>query len=331
MFRTIKVQLLGNVIPLVDTAMLYTKACQLALNYGFKNKTNNKNRIDAGTYDLVRKSMPQLPSGLVQCARDQACEMLKREKCKTLSTKKRLQVRYDNRTFKFYSESSSVSLSTVDGRQRYRVHVPEYFRRFLNGVYTNAQLIIRKGGAFLNIQCEVDGWTQKSDNKVLGIDRGILNIVTCSDNSFVNSKHLRSVKGKYRYLKAKLQSIGTRSARRKLKRLAGRERRFVLDTNHCIIKMIVQKPFDIYIVEELYIQKTKKNGRLFNQKLGSWTYGQFLTFMTYKAEDAGKLVLEVDPKYTSQKCSRCDYIHIDRIGRVTGSNAGVAALNSTPT
>ena len=35
--------------------------------------------------------------------------------------------------------------------------------------------------------------------KVLGIDRGVRNIAVCSDNSFVNSKHLRVVKGKYQY------------------------------------------------------------------------------------------------------------------------------------
>lgn len=84
MFRTIKMKLVGNVDPLVKTAALYTDACQLALNYGFKNKTHSKNKINAGTYEQTRRQMPQLPSGLVQCARDQAAEMLKRGKCRTL-------------------------------------------------------------------------------------------------------------------------------------------------------------------------------------------------------------------------------------------------------
>lgn len=85
-----------------------------------------------------------------------------------------------------------------------------------------------------------------------------MNIVTCSDNSFVNSRHLRAVKGRYQYLKAKLQSLGTRSAKRKLRKLAGRERRFTRDVNHVIAKWLVQKPYDVFAVEELQISKYKK-------------------------------------------------------------------------
>lgn len=172
--------------------------------------------------------------------------------------------------------------------------------------------MIRKDKVFLNIQCKLLDIKQVvvGNNRVLGIDRGILNIVTCSDNSFENSKHLRNVKGRYRYLRAKLQSIGTASARRKLKKLAGAERRFTLDVNHCISKKLVSKPYDVFAVEALNIKKTKKkNGRKFNRMLGSWSYGQLLTLLKYKAEAAGKMVIEVDPRYTSQRCSKCGYEH----------------------
>jgi putative transposase len=229
MFRTIKVKLAAaesNLEPILRTALLYTKACQIALNYGFKKKTYNKSKINAGTYDQIRQEMPDLPSALVQCARDQACEMLRREKLRTLSIKKNIQVRYDKRTFSFYPESGCVSLATVDGRLKFPVLIYDYCKRYLTGTYTytNAQLIVRRGKeVFFNIQCEIEGYATDSNNDILGIDRGILNIVTCSDNSFVNSKHLRNVKGKYQYLKAKLQSLGTRSAKRKLKKLSGRE------------------------------------------------------------------------------------------------------------
>lgn len=57
----------------------------------------------------------------------------------------------------------------------------------------------------------------------MGIDRGINNIAVLSNNRFFNSKALKSVKGIYRYNRKKLQHAGTRSARRKLKELSGRE------------------------------------------------------------------------------------------------------------
>lgn len=308
MFRTIKVKLAGDVEPLLKTASSYTQACQSALDYGFKNKTHNKNKINVGTYQSIREEMPQLPSGLVQCARDQASEMLKREECRTLSTKKHLQIRYDKRTFKFYPESSYVSLSTVMGRLNFPVKIYEYAKQYLIGEFTNAQLIVRKNGIFLNIQCKLQVVPHIVGESVLGIDRGIMNIVTCSDNSFVNSGHLRAVKGRYQYLKAKLQSVGTASARRKLKKLSGAERRFTLDVNHVIAKQLVQKPYDVFAVEVLRIGRRKVHGRRFNRMLGGWSYGRLLAILTYKSDNIGKRIVQVNPRHTSQRCSKCGYI-----------------------
>jgi predicted transposase len=275
MFRTIKVHLLGNVQPVIDTAMAYRQACQIALDYGFGNKTCNKNKLHAGVYKSTRQQLPTLQSSLVQSARDQACEMLKREKLKRLPQKVRLQARYNAHTFKFYPEKKTVSLTTVNGRQKFDVYIPDYFKQYLTDTYTSAQLIVKKGQAFLNIQSEIDGNAIDTNSRILGIDRGILNIVTCEDNTFVNAKHLRAVKGEYRYLKAKLQSLGTRSAKRKLQKLAGRERRFVLDTNHCISKMLVNKPYGIYVLEELHIERKK---RMAGDSTACWGTGRQVNY-----------------------------------------------------
>ena len=309
MFRTIQVRLTGNTEPLLRTAMLYREACQIALDYGFENKSCDKNRVDDGTYKKIRKQIPQLNSALVQCARDQACELLKCEKLLRLPRKKRLQIRYDRRTFKFYPDSGLVSLSTVMGRLSFPIKVYDYCKRYLCAKYTNAQLIVRKGAVFLNIQCKLaDVKLITGKNRVLGIDRGVLNIVTCSDNTFANSIHLRNVKGKYRYLRAKLQSLGTASARRKLQRISGAERRFVLDVNHVVSKRLVQKPYDAFAIEALRIRGRKANGKRFNKLLGSWSYGKLLRFLKYKSEAHGKRVIEVSPNCTSQRCSNCAYV-----------------------
>jgi len=202
-----------------------------------------------------------------------------------LPTKKQSQIRYDNRTFKFYPETEYVSLSTIAGRMNFPVVMYEYAKRHMHGQFTSAQLVVRKHGVFLNVQCKLPDVPQTSGKSVLGIDRGIMNIVTCSDNSFVNSRHLRAVKGRYQYLKAKLQSLGTTSARRKLKKLSGAERRFPLDVNHVIAKKLVQKPYDVFAVEELRIDRNKKNGKRFNRLLGGWSHRQLLLILKYKAEN----------------------------------------------
>jgi transposase len=55
--------------------------------------------------------------------------------------------------------------------------------------------------------------------------------------------------------------------------------------------------------------KKKNNGRRFNHKLGSWLPYQLEQFIEYKLEEMGKTVIYVNPKFTSQKCSKCGYIH----------------------
>jgi len=306
MFRTVKVKLPFEQ-SLLQTAVAFNKACQIVLDYGSTNKTYNKDKLNKATYHQVRDSIPNLPSALVQTARDEASEMLLRTDFAKV-VKKQLSVRYDNRCFKFFADSNYVSLTTVMGRLTFRFKHYSYMDTW-KGEYTNAQLVIRGNCAFLNVQVKMPDVAVKAVGKVLGIDRGILNVAVCSDNTFFDSKRLRAVKGRYQYLKRKLQHIGTRSAHRKLQRVSGCERRFVLDTNHCLSKAIVNKPFDVFALEKLGISKKKKSGKRFNQMLGGWSYAELSSFIQYKAENNGKCIVLVNPKYTSQRCSKCGFVH----------------------
>jgi putative transposase len=112
--RTIKVALPADT-ALVQTALAFNQACQMALDYGSRRKTYNRNALNRATYHKVREVLPQLPSALVQTARDQAAEMLRRTRC-AATVKKRLSIRYDQRTFKFYPDRDRVSLTTIGGR-----------------------------------------------------------------------------------------------------------------------------------------------------------------------------------------------------------------------
>jgi len=306
MFRTVKVKLPFE-SALVQTAIAFNRACQIVLDYGSEHETFNKDKLNKATYRQVREAIPNLPSALVQTARDEASEMLLRTSFARI-TKKRLSVRYDNRCFKFYPDSDYVSLTTVHGRLNFPFKHYAYLDTW-KGEYTNAQLIIRKNKAFLNVQVKLPCVPLNVTGKVLGVDRGILNVAVCSDNTFFDSKHLRAVKGRYRYLRRRLQHVGTRSAHRKLQQLSGRERRFVLDANHCISKAIVNKPFDVFASEKLKVNRKTKKGKRFNRLLGSWSPSDLQRLIVYKAETKGKLVVEVNPKHTSQRCSRCGFVH----------------------
>jgi putative transposase len=305
-FRTVKVKLpFEN--SLLQTAVAFNRACQMALDYGSPHKTYNKDKLNKATYHQVREAIPTLPSALVQTARDEASEILLRTDFAKI-VKKRLSVRYDNRCFKFYPQSNYVSLTTVHGRLNFPFEHFAYLDTW-KGEYTNAQLIVRKNTVFLNVQVKMPDVPLKVTGKVLGVDRGVLNIAVCSDNTFFDSKRLRAVKGRYHYLRRRLQHVGTRSAYRKLRRLSGCERRFVLNANHRISKAIVNKPFDVFALEKLHIIREKRNGKRFNRLLGSWSPDELYRFIAYKAEAKGKVVVEVNPRHTSQRCSRCGFVH----------------------
>lgn len=305
MKRTIKL-LIGHDEALDNTMSVYNQACQQIIDTGWELVSFNKNVLHEYTYRSIRKAFPNLQSSLVQCARDQASDMLKREKFKTKPIKKAFGgIRYNARTFTPKLKEGIVSISTLEGRKKFKVPIPEYFKRYIDWQVKSAQLIRSKDGRFfLYLTMETDAPKAKSDG-ILGIDVGVNNIAVCSNNTFFNSRHLREVKGRYRFLRAKLQSVGTRSAKRKLKRLARRENRFVTDTNHCISKKIVEMPYGSFAFEKLNIKKRKELGKRFNRKLGGWSYRQLQDFVTYKAEALGKQTIFVNPSYTSRTCSVC--------------------------
>ena len=300
---------------LLETGKQFREACQIVLDYGFSEKTFNKNKLNRGTYREVREKIPTLPSALVQTARDTASESLKQTKLAKEIHRKSYTIRYDRRTFRFYPDSHTISLTTVKGRLVFPVANSPLIEKY-RGEYTNAQVFIdtRQRKMFVMVQVEivreVENKVENKEIRVVGIDRGINNIAVLSNNMFFNSGHLKDVKGRYRYNKKRLQHAGTRSAHRKLKELSGRERRFVLDINHVISKQIVNLPFNVFALECLESTKMrkKKKGRRFNHKLGSWSPFQLEQFISYKAEDMGKAVVCVNPEYTSQKCSRCGFI-----------------------
>ena len=43
------------------------------------------------------------------------------------------------------------------------------------------------------------------------------------------------------------------------------------------------------------------------RRMHSWSFAQFHSFVSYKAQAKGIVVVKIDPRHTSQQCSRCGY------------------------
>lgn len=307
MQRTIKLTLPSN-DSLEKTIKLYNVVCNEVLKIAFQAKTYSKSKVHHLTYYGIRQKHPELQASMVQCLRDQACDMLRREELKRLPTKKpHSSIRYNQRMFTPYLECNTISLCTVNGRKRFHFAFPQYFRRYKAWIVKGVTVSFDKylQGFRLHLIVEDATVPKLAVSRVLGVDSGIINHAVLSNNKFFASNHIRSVKGRYQFLRSKLQAKGTRSAKRLLRKRSGRERRFTANVNHCIAKLVVNQHFEAIALEKLQIKRTKKNGKRFNQKLGRWAFRQLQTFVEYKAEAVGKTVVYVNPAYTSKTCSRC--------------------------
>ena len=116
-------------------------------------------------------------------------------------------------------------------------------------------------------------------------------------------------------LRRKLQAKKTASARRLLKKRRRKETRFATDINHQVSKRIVaeaQRTGRGIAVEQLGgIRDRVRLRKPQRVAVHSWAFAQLGRFLAYKAQAAGVALVQVDPAYTSQTCSRC--------GRVTNA------------
>ncbi|WXG44244.1 MAG: RNA-guided endonuclease TnpB family protein [Promethearchaeati archaeon SRVP18_Atabeyarchaeia-1] len=310
MLRTITVKLEDNQ-AVTNTVRCFNECCNFFRRVGFDSKTYSKWVLQALGYREARRRWPCLQSSLVQGARDCACDMLRHEELRGLPFKKPWSsARFNQRTFKAYLDSACLSLATVNGRQRIPIRIPEYFLVYSGGGIVSLRIRLSKGALCADLVIElpaaaIPNKVRNGPPVVLGVDRGITNAAVSSNGAFFNSRAIRRVRGRYAYLRGRLQAAGTRSARRHLRRLSGRERRFQADTNHCIAKQIAAMDYDVLALEELGIRRRKPQGPRFNRMLGGWAYAKLGAFLKYKCEDKGKRVVLVPPENTSRTCSRC--------------------------
>ncbi|MGB8935778.1 MAG: transposase [Candidatus Nitrosopolaris sp.] len=150
-------------------------------------------------------------------------------------------IQYDQRNSRISIDR--VSIMTLQGRLVLTTRIGDYQReRFDMGIIKGqSDLIYRQGVFYLVVAQDVPEKSEYDPVDVLGIDLGIENISVDSDSQVFESKKTEHVRKRYSRLRSILQHIGTRSAKRKLKKLSGRERRFKKDVNHVISKAIISK------------------------------------------------------------------------------------------
>ena len=330
---------------LSETMRQYTACFNTVAAYGWEKGEKNGVELHKATYYPLRADYPQMPAQLVISARAKATEAVKSaltwkvkrdreysEKVpKALARGKPVpafkpvrcpqstncSIRYDQRSYTFFGDC--VSLATIQGRQLLTLHLYPYAIRLLehSTSFDSADLIYRKGRFWLHVVVSLPEVEFVPNGDVVGVDFGITRPAVASNNKFFGERSWKAVERRYFRLKRALQSKGSDSAKRHLKKLAHKVSRFRSNCDHVVSRQLVQSvaPGTLIVIENLQEirSNTKQHSKQQKRAMHQWSFNRLRDLLTYKAEAHGCMVVGVDPRHTSQSCSRCG--HIDRSNR----------------
>ena len=195
--------------------------------------------------------------------------------------------------------------------------VPHHLLQYVGYKTCSADLCYRKGRFTLHVVVSIPQPDIAPTDIVIGIDLGLARPAVTSTRLFLGERRWQEQERKMFRIRRKLQAKGTKSAKRHLKQLSGKRFRQRKDHDHVLSKRIVQTTpqGSTLVFENLKeIRATSKIGRGKGNKnvetkrrFHSWSFEQLQRFVFYKAEARGIAVVKIDPRHTSQTCSKCGH------------------------
>lgn len=200
---------------------------------------------------------------------------------------------------------NEVKLSKL-GSLRIKMHRP------LQGEVKTCTLKKHASGEWsVSFSCEVSILPKAPLEKAVGIDMGLIDFATLTDEkTIVNPRFFK--KGAKILAKAqqKLAKLALRSKERAKQckvvakiheRISNQRKNFC----HQESKKIVDH-YQYICVEDLNIKKMVEDS-YHAKSIMDASWNQFLQFLTYKAEEAGRKLGLVNPAFTTQDCYKCGY------------------------
>jgi putative transposase len=320
-----KLQIQSEQVAKLEATLINLAAACNWINQSVDSKVHNNVRIQALTYEQIRAQFG-LSANLAIRAINRVAGNRKTAKHKNRPVKefKPTSADYDARIFAYREKDSSVSLTLVGGRERFKLVLGNYqIGKLKERKPTSATLVkTRKGEYFINIQVKDEAPEPIETKQVIGADLGRTDICVTSEGYKASGKQITQIRNHHARRRAALQHKavkGTRSSRRRCRqlwqRLSGRERRFQRHVNHVVSKTLVQQALatnSVIALENLegirertnQLPRSKTERRLSN----SWSFFELRQFVRYKALASGVEVVLIDPRYTSKTCHCCNVI-----------------------
>jgi IS605 OrfB family transposase len=261
----------------------------------------------------------RLPASTIQQARDKAIaahkgytERHKRDRrAKPPTFRRLLPLRLAAENLRVFVEKGVVRVTTPEGFLWLPIVIPDCYRADLSRPHGVSEIVQKGDRYFLMLTVKREDVPAQAGGPHFGLDLGIANIAVLAGPDivrFFDGKPLRYTRGRYFRYRQALQKKGKLGMVRRSK---GRESRWVTDQNHKISREIVDVVAmwggTLHVERLKGIRERTRATAKVNRMIHAWPFAQLLTFIAYKAAQAGVAVIEEDPRHTSQRCSRCGH------------------------
>ena len=219
--------------------------------------------------------------------------------------------RYDSITYTqsgFEITDGKLALSKIG-------HVKLKQHREINGVIKTCTIKKETDKWYVCFSVEYTPIRKPMPNKMVGIDVGINPFAAFSDDTIIeNPKHIAKSEDKLKKKQMQLSnktkgSNNRKKARKAVAKFHKKVSNQRSDFHHKVSRTVVDN-YGYIAVEDLQIRNMARNHNL-AKSINDAGWGQFVSFIAYKAEEAGCYLRKVNPRNTSKECSECGYIYED--------------------
>ncbi|MFA5132732.1 MAG: transposase [Candidatus Paceibacterota bacterium] len=168
---------------------------------------------------------------------------------------------------------------------------------------------------YATISVEVDPVRLPHEDKSVGIDLGLEKFATLSDGTIIQNPRFfkksenRLARVQRKFSKTKKGSKERRHLRKSVSKIYEKISNQRKDFAHKLSNALVNK-YGTIVFEDLNIKGMVQGGHL-AKSIHDVAWNMLVQYTSYKAEEAGRNVVLVDPKNTSKKCSKCGNIKED--------------------
>lgn len=222
--------------------------------------------------------------------------------------------RYDSMTYPQYGngvrlEGSILVLSKL-GNVKVKLH-----RELCGKPKTVCVRRVAGGKWFATFSCACEATALPDEPKRVGVDVGLQTFATFSTGEKIANprffKHEQGALAKaQRQMSKHAKGTPERTKRRKVvsrihERITNKRTDFAHQQSRRLVNTYGVIVFEKLAVVDMMSNHTQVFGNKLNKSIADVAWSQLAQFTAYKAEDAGRLFLQVDPRNTSKMCSRC--------------------------